>query len=211
MRALLISSLIAGLSFSTLASAQENQPEQESTQETEEIIIEGRRNLSRQVEKGFTAFREGRFEEAESYFYRVRAVHQLQASQTFEQFADMWSFANLTGAVSVYTTTEEQDVRRALSIIHYMEGMSQRAQGDAMGARRSFKRAIGINPMHFDARADLTLVEIERGKMPVAQKHIKRMVRDLDRCNAEKIGDICAAINDRLLEVELAYGRAARG
>ncbi len=208
MRVLLISSLVAGLSFSTIASAQEEKAE---TPVEEEIIVEGRRNLSRQVEKGFAAFRAGEFEKAETYFYRVRAFHQLRASQTFEQFQDMWGFANLTGAANVDTTTQEIHVRKALSIIHYMEGMSQRAQGDAMGARRSFKRAIGVNPTHFDARADLALIEIERGKMPVTEKHIKRLVRDLDRCDADKISDVCAAINDRLLQVEQAYGRAVSG
>ena len=208
MRALLISSLIAGLSFSTVASAQEDTGE---TVVDEEIVIEGRRNLSRQVEKGFTAFREGRFEEAETYFYRVRAGYQLQASQTFEQFADLWSFANLTGATSVYTTTSDYEVRRALAIVHYMEGMSQRAQGDFMGARRSLKRAISVNPGHFDARADLALIEIERGKAPVTEKHIKRLAKDLNRCDANKVADVCAAINNRLLEVEQAYGRAVSG
>lgn len=174
----------------------------------EEIVIEGRRNLSRQIKNGFAAFRAGDFKKAESYFYRVRAGYQLQASITFQEFGDMWNFSNLTGGVGVYTTTADQEVRRALSIIQYMEGMSQRAQGELASARRSFKRAIKLNPGHFDARADLSLVEIERGERDNAEKHIRRLAKDLGRC-PQRAAETCDAIRDRLWQVEAAYGAAS--
>lgn len=177
----------------------------------EEIVVQGRKNLSRQVKRGFEAFRAGNFEQAESYFYRVRAGYQLQASVTFQEFADMWNFANLTGATSVYTTTADQEVRKALSIIHYMEGMSQRAQGDLTAARRSFKRAYKMNGKHFDARADYALAEIELGRPHIAAKHVKRLAKELSECSALAITDTCADIKERLWQVEAAYGQAVAG
>ncbi len=177
----------------------------------EEIVVQGRKNLSRQVKRGFEAFHAGEFEKAESYFYRVRAGYQLQASITFQEFADMWSFANLTGATSVYTTTADQEVKKALSIIHYMEGMSQRAQGDVAAARRSFKRAYKINGHHFDARADYALAEIEMGRPQIAVKHVRRLAKELSKCEAAVNSDTCDAIKERLWQVEAAYGQAIAG
>lgn len=212
MRSLVIASMFLGFSTVGGVIAQDEIDTDEAVQEraeiAEEIIVEGRANLSQQVKKGFAAFREGRYEEAEKHFYRVRAGYQLRASQTFEAFSDLWTFSNVTGATNVLNTPQEMEARKALSIIHYMEGMSRRAQGDAMGARLSFKRAIGVNPTHFDARADLVLIELERGKPKLTEKHIKRLAKDFKKCDADKSADVCSAINDRLLQVEQAYGQA---
>lgn len=174
----------------------------------EEIVIEARRNLSRQIKRGFAAFRAGEFKKAESYFYRVRAGHQLNASITFQEFNDMWSINSVTGAREVYTSHGDAEVRKALAIIHYMEGMSQLGQGETMSARLSFKRAVQMNPRHFDARADLALIEIDRGKALKIEKHIKRLAKDLSKCDTERTAETCAALQERLWQVEAAYGRA---
>ncbi len=206
MRLLLAASFAAGLIVTPATLADEK-----ATAETpvdEEIVVQGRRNLSRHIKKGFAAFHDGDFKKAESYFYRVRANHQLRASVTFQIISDLWSVQSLTGAHDVYSTNSDRETKKALAIIHYMEGMSQRAQGENMSARLSFKRALERNPRHFDARADLALVEIENGKPDASVKHIKRLVRDLNKCRDAGQSDVCSAIGERLAQVEQAYGFA---
>lgn len=201
----------ASVLTASLSSFAQEPTETDGIEVEEEIVVQGRKNLSRQVKRGFEAFHAGEFDKAESYFYRVRAGYQLQASVTFQEFADMWNFANLTGATSVYTSTEDHEVRRALSIIFYMEGMSQRAQGDIMAARRSLKRAYKINPTHFDARADYALIEIERGKLQNAKKQVLRLAKELTECDSDKDPQACEGMEERLWQVESAYGRAVAG
>lgn len=196
------------LSVTTLPLQAQQEAEPEAVEVDEEIVIQGRRNLGPQVKKGFAAFEAGEFKKAESYFYRVRANYQLHASVTFERFADMWGVSALTGARGIHTGTGAAEVRKALAIIFYMEGMSQRAQGELASARRSFGRALEMNPKHFDARADLSLVEIERGKPAAADKHIERLARDFGKCEEPDDLASCTAIKERLLQVELAYGEA---
>lgn len=209
MRLLLIASLFC--SFAASATSVDPDDSEAFVQQaltTEEIVVQGRRNLSRNIKKGFAAFRAREFEQAEKYFFRVRSKYELQALITYEAYADMWSPANLTGAIGITTNNKDWEVRKALSIIHYMEGMSQRAQGNTLAARGSFKRALNMNPTHFDARADLALVEIENGEAERSTKHIKRLAKDLQRCDAAKSADKCGAVKDRLWQVELAYGNA---
>ena len=210
MRSILAASLALGLFTSTVTVAQQVEA-QSSTPVDEEIVIQGRRNLSRHIKKGFAAFRDGDFRQAESYFYRVRAGHQLLASLTFQTLSDAWSVNGFTGARGVYSTNNDREVRGALAIIHYMEGMSQRAQGENMSARLSFKRALERNAKHFDARADLALIEIENGKPEASVKHIKRLAKELKSCEDADRSDICPAIRERLMQVEIAYGDAVSG
>lgn len=205
MRTVLAVSLALSLFTSPTLAQQEAETE---TLVDEEIVIQGRRNLSRHIKKGFAAFQDGDFKRAEDYFYRVRAGHQLLASLTFQTLSDAWSVNGFTGARGVYSTNNDREVRGALAIIHYMEGMSQRAQGENMSARLSFKRALERNAKHFDARADLALVEIENGQPEASVRHIKRLARELEKCETADRSDICPAIRERLLEVEQAYGRA---
>lgn len=216
MRFLALACVTSVLSLSSLSlQAQDTAVEEDAALERavvqEEIVIEAKRNLGRQVQKGFAAFRAGDYEKAESYFYRVRARHQLQASITFQAFNDMWNVNMPTGARDVHSAASDREVRKALAIIYYMEGMSQQAQGEDMSARRSFLRAINMNPQHFDARADLSLVEIARGKTSAAEKHILRLAKDVQSCDAVDDAGHCAAVQDRLLQVEMAYGNAVVG
>lgn len=209
MRTLLIASMVLGISAAVPVMAAEGVEEQPI--EEEEIIIQGRRNLSRQVKNGFAAFRDGNFEKAESYFYRVRAGYMLQSEGLFAEFSGIGSFGTFSNVGSVYSSTQDHEVRRALAIIMYMEGMSQRGQGRHMSARRSFLNVLRVNPKHFDARADLALIEIERGKAESSVRHIERLARDFGKCDAKRYEDTCPAIQERLLEVEQAYGRAVSG
>lgn len=174
----------------------------------EEIVIQGRRNLGHQIKKGFAAFNAGEFEKAETYFYRVRAKYQLNASITFQFMTDTWNLTSVTGARDVHTAATDRDARKGISVVFYMEGMSQKAQGELMAARKSFKRALNMNPSHFDARADLALVDIELGKTDLAAKHLKRLTRDMNKCEPEGFYETCTAIDERLLEVEVAYAQA---
>lgn len=209
MRALLIASMFLGIS-ATVPATQAEQIAERPVEE-EEIIIQGRSNLSRQVKKGFAAFQNGEFKEAESYFYQVRASYMMQSQGPFGQFNSLSFFANWPGNRGLYSSAQDNEIRRALSIILYMEGMSQRAQGRFMSARRSFQNVLRINPKHFDARADLALIEIERDKVGSSVEHIERLAKDLSKCDPERYGNVCPGIKERLLQVEDAYGQAVSG
>lgn len=208
MRMFLIVSMILGISAAAPAMSAEEIAEQPIVEE--EIIIQGRRNLSRHLKNGFAAFREGNFKKAESYFYRSRVGNAAFASDPDGMLRNL-SYATIYGPDRLFSSTQHHEFRRANSIIYYMEGMSQLAQGRHMSARRSFMNALGTNPKHFDARADLALIEIKRGKFEVSATHIKRLAKDFSKCDAERYAEICPAIGERLLEVEQAYGLAVSG
>ena len=174
---------------------------------TEVIIIQGKANISKRVKKGFSAFRAKDFVAAEKYFKSARNKYDLEADNTFFLISDLWNASNVTGA-RAESTIQDIEVRKAIAIISYMEGMAQMAQGREISAFHSFKRAIKVNPNHFDAHADLALLQIKRGKPKKAEKHLKKLVRVFENCGGT---DACDDVKERLVHVEQAYGSALTG
>ena len=206
--------LLAGLSLSMPISAQDEQAARDDKKPTEEIIVEGDRALPRQVANGFAAFHAGDFEKAADYFNAIRL-------QEFRNKADLFAELIRFSPDGFYARPSHASVdfrksdpwrRQAYAILYYMEGMSKRALGESNSASRSFKLALDMNPKHFDARVDYALVQIELGEPKKAEKHIRRLAKDLRKCDPQKDdGQKCLAIRQRLMQVELAYGDAVTG
>lgn len=191
----------------TITNAASLNPDAVETPVTEEIIIQGKANISKRVKRGFAAFKAKDFVAAEKYFKRARNKYNLEASNTFFLISDLWNKSNITGSRSE-STIQDIEVRKAIAIISYMEGMSQLAQGRESSALSSFKRAIKVNPNHFDAHADAALIQIKNGKPTKAEKHLKKLVRVLKNCNGK---EACKGVKERLVHVEQEYGKAITG
>lgn len=204
-----VTSIVIALLFSsaTFASAISQDTHVAKALTTEEIIVQGKPNISKRIKRGFAAFKARDFAASEKYFKRARKLYELEADNTFFFLSDMWNTNNITGA-RAESNILDVELRKALAIINYMEGMSQLAQGREESARYSFKRAIKLNPNHFDAHADVALIEIKRGKPKKAVKHIKKLVRVFKKCEGEAA---CDGVQERLIHVEQMYGNAVAG
>lgn len=202
----IITCIVAALLFApvTLASAISLDPQVAKIQVTEEIIVQGKPNISRRVKRGFAAFKARDFAAAEKYFQRARKQYELEAGNTFFFMQDLWNISNVTGA-RAESTILDVEVRKAIAIINFMEGMSQLAQGHEGSALYSFKRAIKVNPSHFDAHAEVALIQIKHGKAAKAKKHFKKLVRMFNKCRDV---ETCQGVKERLVQVEQVYGRA---
>lgn len=188
----------------------QQQPGKLEVEVEEEIVVEGGRALTLRLNKGFDAFNAGDFAAAEHYFYSVRRNEFLKKADNFTDFLQSLSPTNggLMSHVTMNLRTSSPWRRQAYAILYYMEGMSQLGQDKTKSANRSFRMALEMNPRHFDARADYALTHISLGKAHKAEKHIRRLAKDLRKCASNEEQDRCTAIKDRLLQVEVAYGKA---
>lgn len=215
MRMFSIVGLLAGLSFSAFVSAQEAEPKQAEPEVDEEIIIEGQPVMPPRVGKGFEAFAAGDFEAAVRYFHGIRRFEFQRKADNFTDWLNAAPNAiRANGRLSgkhLDIRTSDPWRRQAYAILYYMEGMSKWAQGETEGAAIAFRKALEMNPRHFDARADFALAQIEMGKPKKAEKHIRRLAKDFRKCDVAEDRDTCIAIRQRLGQVEMAYGNAVVG
>lgn len=180
-----------------------------------EIVVEAERILNRSLKRGFDAFRSGSFEVARAYFQSVRRDEFRRKGDNFTDWLNMAPNAirgngRMSGKHLAIRTSDPWR-QQAYAILYYMEGMSELAQGETASASRSFKMALDMNPRHFDARADYALTQISLEKPKKAEKHIKRLAKDLRKCDANDEQELCASIKQRLQQVEVAYGDAISG
>lgn len=200
------------LTFSVPASSQE-EAEAAVPEVSAEIVVEAERILNRSLKRGFDAFNAGNFEVARVYFQSVRRDEFRRKGDNFTDWLN-----GLSPGENNRMSGKHQDIRtsdpwrrQAYAILYYMEGMSELGQGETESASRSFKMALDMNPRHFDARADYALTQISLKKPKKAEKHIKRLAKDLRRCDANDEQTLCVSIKERLLQVEVAYGEAVSG
>lgn len=200
--------------ISAPASAQdaEKSPDTE-TRVDEEIVVEGKTNFGVKLERGFEAFRAGDFETAAAYFKSVRLQEFRNKSDGFAVALQFMQDGRYPRASYGATNFRKNDIwrRQAYAILYYMEGMSKRGMGEISEASTALLRALDMNPKHFDARADYALVKIELGEPNKAKKHLKRLRKDLRKCDEEKDAAHCMAIQERLQQVEFAYDNAVAG
>lgn len=203
---ILASCLMAG---GPALSQDEDTPE---TQVTEEIVIEGRRTFNRRMKPGFDAFQAGDFKQARIHFRSLRHNEFRVNADAFTNYLEMST--PLTGEMSHITfdaRTSDPYRRQAYAIMYYMEGMSNLGLGKLKDASRAFWQALEMNPSHFDARADYVLTQISLGKRKKAEKNLKRLKKDLEKCDVGDEPETCTAISDRLTQVEDAYARVIIG
>lgn len=205
----------ASFAISGLVAAQEAEAEQEAPQVDEEIVVEGQRKLPPKVGKGFEAFAAGDFKAAVRYFHSIRRDEFRRKADNFTDWLNMApNTIRGNGRMSgkhLDIRTSDPWRRQAYAILYYMEGMSKWAQGETEGAAISFRKALEMNPRHFDARAEFALVQIQLGEPKKAEKHIRRLAKDFRKCDAAEDEELCSVLRERLGQVEIAYGDAVSG
>lgn len=214
MRRLILALIATGLatSSSVLIAKSEVPAPSNDVAVDEEIIVEGKRALVPRLRRGFEAFDAGEFKVAEQYFRGIRLSEFQRKADNFTDWLNMLSPGENTRMSGKHLDIRSSDPwrRQAYAILYYMEGMAQLAQGETKSARITLKKAIRMDPRHFDARADYALLLIQGSEPKKAEKHIERLDKLFRKCRDVPEGT-CAAIEQRLWQVEVAYGKALSG